>query len=382
MTWKERYLCAARHEEPDVVPIAPETFFYIPARASGVRCQQVAPVGLTLPFHVLKTWEAQLKAAEYFDFCGWIMPAIIAVNPAVLTEQTIIEHTDGSIEVTLHHHTSYGPLQEKHLFPFDDASWHIEHCVKDPQRDWQRYMELVYSDLWAADLSEVEEACEATGGQGIVSVYVGNPFTDWLCNARHGGYQTVIYELIDNPGYFKPLQERYIAYIEEKTRMLCERAPFDELFMGCEYSELPLLSPALWREWDRPVLEAFCSIAKQYERPTHWHQHGRAKALLSDFADSGLTILCPLERPPNGDVDLAAAKRPYGDRLCLKGNVDTNLLLNGTPEQVQAQVRECIDAAAAGGGFILGTGDQVARDTPFENIHAFVEAAWQFGRYA
>jgi uroporphyrinogen decarboxylase len=104
-------------------------------------------------------------------------------------------------------------------------------------------------------------------------------------------------------------------------------------------------------------------------------------AILPDIARTGLSILCPLERAPGGDVDLAEVKRLYGDRLCLKGNVETSLLLSGTPEQVAAQVRECIRAAGGDGGYILGTGDQVARDTPFENIHALVEAGLTYGRY-
>jgi hypothetical protein len=381
LSWKERYLCAARHREPDLVPISPETFYYIPVRVSGYRCQEVAPVGLTLPFHRIKTWEAQLQCARYFDFCGWIMPAVGLARDGVETETRIEERADGSKVVTLIHHTAQGPLEEKYWFPLDDACWHVERCVKDPQRDWLRYAELFFADPWAADLSEVEEAYEQTGGQGIVSVYVGSPFTDWLCGAREGGYQTVILELLENPEFFRTLQARYIEYIREKTRMLCERARFDELFMGNEYSELPLLSPRLWREWDLPVLRAFCEVASEYGRPTHWHQHGMVSAILPDFADSGLTILCPLERPPGGDVDLARVKRLYGERLCLKGNVETNLLLNGTPEQVRAQVRECIEAAAWGGGYILGTGDQVARDTPFANLWALIEAGLEYGRY-
>ena len=40
-----------------------------------------------------------------------------------------------------------------------------------------------------------------------------------------------------------------------------------------------------------------------------------------------------------------------------------------------------VDDAAAGGGFILGTGDQCGRDTPFDNLHAVVETARTYGRY-
>jgi hypothetical protein len=40
----------------------------------------------------------------------------------------------------------------------------------------------------------------------------------------------------------------------------------------------------------------------------------------------------------------------------------------------------CLNAAA-GGRFILSTGDQCGRDTPFENLRAMVATARTYGRY-
>jgi uroporphyrinogen-III decarboxylase len=309
------------------------------------------------------------------------MPAANAIPRAVETATAINERPDGSREVTLLHHTRGGDLRERFWFPVDDASWHIEHAVKDPERDWPLYCAMFFDDPQGLDLSEVNAATEATGGQGVVSIYVGSPFTDWLCGARDGGYERVIYELLDRPAFFRPMQERYIAHVVSKARWLCEHARFDELFMGNEFSELPLLSPRLWREWDYPVMRAFCATAAEYGVVTHCHQHGSVQAILPDIAASGLNVLCPLEGPPGGDVNLEEVKRQYGGRLCLKGNVSTHLLLYGTPEQVREAVRACADAGKGAGGFILGTGDQVARDTPFENIEAFVAAGMEYGAY-
>jgi len=90
---------------------------------------------------------------------------------------------------------------------------------------------------------------------------------------------------------------------------------------------------------------------------------------------------CPFERPPGGDVtSLAAVRRRYGSRIGIMGNVHTiDVLLNGTPEDVRRQVRECIEEAA-GGPFILSTGDQVSHLTPEANIRAFCDAGREFGR--
>lgn len=55
-------------------------------------------------------------------------------------------------------------------------------------------------------------------------------------------------------------------------------------------------------------------------------------------------------------------------------------MLRGVPDDVAA-AGKAIDDAAAGGRFILSTGDQCGRDTPFENLHAMVETARAYGRY-
>lgn len=66
----------------------------------------------------------------------------------------------------------------------------------------------------------------------------------------------------------------------------------------------------------------------------------------------------------------------------MKGNLHTTeVMLRGRPEDVVAAARKAIDDAAAGGRFILSTGDQCGRDTPDENIFALLEVAKSYGRY-
>ncbi|MBM4082055.1 MAG: cobalamin-binding protein [Planctomycetes bacterium] len=64
------------------------------------------------------------------------------------------------------------------------------------------------------------------------------------------------------------------------------------------------------------------------------------------------------------------------------GNLHTTeVMLKGTPDVVGREARKCMDDAAAGGGFILSTGDQCGRDTPEENIYRLIETARRHGKY-
>jgi uroporphyrinogen decarboxylase len=50
-------------------------------------------------------------------------------------------------------------------------------------------------------------------------------------------------------------------------------------------------------------------------------------------------------------------------------------------DDVVAASKKAIDDAAAGGRFILSTGDQCGRDTPDENLRAMIETARTYGEY-
>ncbi|MFM8533422.1 MAG: cobalamin-binding protein [Acidimicrobiia bacterium] len=56
-------------------------------------------------------------------------------------------------------------------------------------------------------------------------------------------------------------------------------------------------------------------------------------------------------------------------------------MLRGRPEDVAAAARQAIDDAAAGGRFILSTGDQCGRVTPDDNLRAMIESARIYGSY-
>jgi uroporphyrinogen decarboxylase len=70
--------------------------------------------------------------------------------------------------------------------------------------------------------------------------------------------------------------------------------------------------------------------------------------------------------------DLAAARQTYPD-LVFQGNVDEEILRQGTPEQVEAATRACL---AAGGGqrHIVNLNHGVDRGTPVANFEAYIRA--------
>lgn len=76
-----------------------------------------------------------------------------------------------------------------------------------------------------------------------------------------------------------------------------------------------------------------------------------------------------------------AVKRSHGDRICLLGNVDLNLLGLGTPEEVEQEVHGLIRDVGPGGGYIVTSGNSLAGYLKPENVLALSQAVQRYGHY-
>jgi uroporphyrinogen-III decarboxylase len=65
--------------------------------------------------------------------------------------------------------------------------------------------------------------------------------------------------------------------------------------------------------------------------------------------------------------------------MCLWGNINPMLMLNGTAEQVRQAARAALGALAPCGGFLLGDGANVCPGTPLANLAALTEASEEYG---
>jgi MtaA/CmuA family methyltransferase len=84
-------------------------------------------------------------------------------------------------------------------------------------------------------------------------------------------------------------------------------------------------------------------------------------------------------------VDLKWAKEKYGGKVGLAGNVSVSkagaALMDGTPEDVLKEAKQCIEIGMPGSGFALSAGCEVHHACKPENIKALVQAAKDYGVY-
>ena len=99
---------------------------------------------------------------------------------------------------------------------------------------------------------------------------------------------------------------------------------------------------------------------------------------MDDIIDIGTDLLHPIDPTC---MDIVKVKEMYGDRLSFAGNVSNELLRSGTPDEVEAKVKELIGKLAPGGGYCVAAGNSVTEWSKFENYMAMREAAFKYGKY-
>jgi uroporphyrinogen decarboxylase len=152
----------------------------------------------------------------------------------------------------------------------------------------------------------------------------------------------------------------------------CIDAGADILHCGDSLASCNVISPQTYERFAFPYQQQVFQA---------WHEHGAEVCLLHICGDS--TKVLDLYATTGADVieidhavDLSVAKQAVGRRAALMGNVHTvTELLQGDVAAVRDSAQRCIRQAGPGGGFVLGSGCIVPRDTPLENLQAMVDVA-------
>ena len=363
MTSRERINRVARGEIPDRVPIWPDAVFYLPMRLRYDTYNAVR----------WPTLEDKLACSEYYGFEKVVCLAAPAAGSVKTESRTWQEGETKHYETV--YHTRGGKRVSHRIHPADDAAWSVSQLAESID-EVPELLDIIEIEENSRVIAQQVSRRNYLGEDVCVMGYAPDPLGVYL-NWR--GLQGGITDLIDHPEWVEEILDRIVEVSLRHVR-LAACAGLDGLFIGSD--GLSLLSPSIMRRFTFPYLKKIAHEAHDAELWVVAHHHGLISRVLEDCADYGVDVLNPLERPPTGDVDLADAKTRIGDRVGLMGNVGTvTTLLNGTLDDVRNQVKECMDAAKDGGRFILSTSDQIARDTPTENIRAFVRAGMEFGRY-
>jgi uroporphyrinogen-III decarboxylase len=142
------------------------------------------------------------------------------------------------------------------------------------------------------------------------------------------------------------------------------------------------MGPKHFERWALPdVIQTMEVVRQRSGKFMGLYTLGRMRQLLPMLVDTGVHFIETFE-PNEGDLSLGEAKARYGDRICIMGNFDCNVLAFGDVEDARRETLRCLREGMEGGGYILVTADEVPANAKWENLKAMVEVVEEFGRYS
>jgi MtaA/CmuA family methyltransferase len=188
------------------------------------------------------------------------------------------------------------------------------------------------------------------------------------------GTQNLFLDMYEQPDLVKRLVEYCVEPLTDLVQMLLE-AGADLTQTHCPVASREMISRKHYLEFVHPVHQALYSDWEQrIGLPVLFHICGDWNDRLDLVAEEGVSGV-HIDR-----TDLARAKELFGPRVSIMGNVpSTDVMLLGTPEDVERESAACIATGGPGGGYLLGADCLLARDTPAENVKAMVRAAERSG---
>ncbi len=382
MTGNERLMTAFRRKKADHVPACPDISVMVPAKLTGRPFYELFLDGREHNGWTSATYaEAYVDAVKYFGIDGWYIYGglkELKAPDAPEFEDTVRDRPAGKA-VSRIAHTPLGPLTETEMYFADEPPWREDKPVKDLTRDWPRLRAFMGEGSW-----KWETGYRDRDRIGDLGVYVGMVpvFQDWWFYWRNGGFEQCFEDFVDEPAFVDEIHEYWMEWALAYTRAMVTARP-DEIMLGGSSASLSVSSPAIFRKYELPFIQKASRICREAGVISHLHICGKSWKLVEIVAnETDVNVMEPMEEPPGGDVDIAEAKRRAGDKLCIKGNINTfGFMLTATPAQVEEKCKRLIDTVGADGGFVLSTGDQCGRDTPHANLFKMVEVAETYGKY-
>jgi len=143
----------------------------------------------------------------------------------------------------------------------------------------------------------------------------------------------------------------------------------------------PLIGLESYREFYAPHHKRFIDLCHEFGIKVFHHDDGSCRPFLPSLVEMGIDVLNPIQWTCPG-MDMVELKKAFGRRICFHGAIENQRILPfGTPAEVRAEVRHCIDALASDGtGYILASCHNLQVNTPVENIIAMYDEAWKYGK--
>lgn len=177
------------------------------------------------------------------------------------------------------------------------------------------------------------------------------------------GWDMLLLAAGDDPVRFGDLINRYGDWMMRFYNALAESdAKVVMIHDDMVWTSGPVFSPDYYRKYIFPNLKRYIQPLRDSGKKVLFTSDGDYTMFIDDVVDCGVHGMV---MEPMTSLEYAAEK--YGKTQVLIGNADTRILLNGTREQIRAEVERCLSVGRDCPGFFMAVGNHIPPNTPVDS---------------
>ena len=258
------------------------------------------------------------------------------------------------------------------------------HIINDGRLKDFEDLEKAILPTWEHDLAPRKKYFDlynkAIEGTGIGLFYLTGPIFQTAYQFL-GGFDDFFVNIYTNRAFAEKLLDVCVDfYLQIIDIALDAGITFLYLADDVAFKQGTFLEPGLFKEIWLPRMQKLVKPAKDAGVPVMFHSCGNVTDIFEDIImEIGADCINPIEPYSN---DIYEIKRKYGDKITISGNIDiAGPLAFGTPEEVDAEVKEHLEKLMVGGRYILSTNHSIMNDIPLKNYDAMLAAMYKYGVY-
>jgi uroporphyrinogen-III decarboxylase len=195
------------------------------------------------------------------------------------------------------------------------------------------------------------------------------------------GFETSLIMMKENPDVFIYMTDRFYEDSLPHYEHISAYG-YEAILIAESWASVDIISPQQYNDFAFPYQKKAIQAAQSQGLKAILYSTGYLMPILSKMCELGADALTIEEGRKGEPMDIGKVREIVGPKQCIFGNFDAeNVLLRGTKEDIECEVKRQIYSAGHDGSFIMGTGSPVCDDTEPENIDYFIQFTRQYGVY-
>lgn len=199
---------------------------------------------------------------------------------------------------------------------------------------------------------------------------------------RYVGMERLLMSIVTDPEWVVDMAKTNAKLVLDMYEYLNSKGYYFDAVLLCSdlgYKNATMFSPQHYKELFYDIDKDICSYFHHKNLKVLLHSCGNVNMLVPFFVEIGIDCLNPLE--VKAGMNIIELKAKYGNKLSFWGGIDTRLYSSSDLTALENEIKNKIEIAKKGGGYIYSCDHSVPHDVSFDNYKKIMNFVKKYGTY-